>query len=55
METRAAHVKAQASMFRSALDRLDQLSAVTPEPELLEVARRILREYHALLRSGKER
>lgn len=55
METRAAHVKAQAQIFRSALERLDQISPVQPEDMLLEVARRILREYHAALRSGKER
>lgn len=55
METRAAHVKAQAQIFRSALERLDQLNSVQPEDLLLEVARRILREYHAALRSGKER
>lgn len=55
METRAAHVRAQAMGFRVALDRLDQLNPVVPASGLLDGARRILREYHAALRAGKER
>lgn len=55
MESRAAHVKAQAKTFRTAIDRLDQVGPVEPEALLIEVARRILREYHAALRAGKEK
>lgn len=55
MENRSAHIKAQGKLFRTAVERIDQIAPVPPDDMLVEIARRILREYHAALRAGRER
>lgn len=50
METRAAHVKAQARNFRDAVDGLDRVVPIPPDELLVEQAREVLAEYHASLR-----
>lgn len=54
METRAAHVKAQAQNFREAVERLDRVTALPPDELLVEQARILLAEFHAAVRKRPE-
>lgn len=54
METRAAHAKAQARNFRTAVERLDQVVSIPADELLVDAARRLLAEYHTALRKRQE-
>ena len=54
LDARAAHIKAQAGVFRTAVRKLE-IDTIHPDWLLTESARRLLREYHQDLRSGRAR
>lgn len=54
METRAAHVKAQARNLRTAIERLDQVGSLPADDLLVDAARKILAEFHAALRKRQD-
>lgn len=55
MENRAEQARARAKAFRDGVERLDRLEPLPVAPEVVEAARRLLREYHAALRAGREK
>lgn len=54
LDARAAYIKGQAGVYRTALKKLE-LDQIEPDWLLTESARRLLREYHLALKSGKAR